>query len=253
MKQPLTPEAIAGAIAASPKYRCIAPQAIDRIVREEYRKQPSDCEKRARNRLHLIADAFASPQMQKNMEKAAAAGNWDAVLAEHASTRERLAILPEFTAMLAEFLPAGARIVDCACGLLPILTGKLGYRVTGLDIQMTCVDMINRCAVATGAKIAASGCDLIDADTLPEGDITFLLKLLPVLDAQKSGAGMALLTKTRSPLVLVSYPTRTLGGRSVGMEQNYSLRFEEALPDAFTIRMRRALSGELFYLLERKG
>ena len=64
-KKLLSAEDIAAAISKSPKYRAIAPEATLRIVREECQMGGADAEKRARNRLHQIADAFMNQQDQR--------------------------------------------------------------------------------------------------------------------------------------------------------------------------------------------
>ncbi len=84
---------------------------------------------------------------------------------------------------------------------------------------------------------------------LPEADATLLMKLLPLLDKQMPGGGAALLERLRSKRALVTFPTRTLSGRNVGMKEHYETSFEKNLPfarivDKFTV------PGELCYILE---
>ncbi len=250
-KKTVMPEDIAQAILNSPKYRAIAPDAVRRIVREEHAKGGKDCEKRARNRLHQIADAFMDQRQQKALYQLMEQGELDGALQQHASTRERMAIRDEYLALIARHCPADGSICDAACGLDPLLLGAQGYSVTGLDIQMTCVDAINEWARRAGWNVCARGADLIGIEELPECSLTLFMKLLPVLDAQRAGEGMRVMQLARSERVLVSFPTRTLGGRGVGMERNYGERFEAALPEGFEIVERMALANELFYALRR--
>ncbi len=252
-RRPQSAEDIAASIINSPKYRAIAPDAVGRIVAEECARAGGDCEKRARNRLHQIADAFMNQAQQRALWARLEQRDVMGALAQHASTRERLPDADGYLALIARHAPEGGLICDAACGLNPLLLGARGYRVLGLDIQLTCVDAINAWARAEGWPVSAQGADLVGREALPECALTLMLKLLPVMDAQRAGEGIRLLCATRSPRVLVSFPTRTLGGRGVGMERNYSERFEGDLPAEFGIVERTVIGTELFYALERRG
>lgn len=252
-KKLLSAEDIAAAISKSPKYRAIAPEATLRIVREECQKGGADAEKRARNRLHQIADAFMNQQDQRELWALMERGDLEGALKRHASTRERMDAREGYLALIARLCPPGGRICDAACGLNPLLLGAQGYAVEGLDIQLNCVDAINIWARREGWRVTAQGADLVGRAELPECDLTLMMKLLPVMDAQRAGEGMRLLRAARSPRVLVSFPTRTLGGRGVGMERNYGERFEAGLPGEFEICERAVLGSELFYALRRLG
>lgn len=245
-------EEMAAAIMGSPKYRAIAPEAVRRIASEEFARAGGDCEKRARNRLHQIADAFMNQAQQRALRAALERRDAVGALSQHASTSERLPNADEYMALIARHAPSGGLICDAACGLNPLMLGMRGYRALGLDIQLTCVDAINAWARIEGWQICARGADLVGAGALPECALTLMLKLLPVMDAQRPGEGMRLLGAARSPRVVVSFPTRTLGGRGVGMERNYSERFERALPAEFDIVERAVIGTELFYALERR-
>ena len=248
-------ESIARAISASAKYRAIAPQAVRRVTYEEYRKQPDGCEKRARRRLHIIADAFMDTTAQKALNDCLARGDTDGALRLHASTRERLPSRAEYIALLRELLPEGGLICDAACGLDPLLLGSEGFRALGLDIQLSCVDAINRWAAASGWDVRAEGCDLASVEALPECELTLLMKLLPVMDAQSPGGAEALLKAVRSPLMLVSYPRYSLSGARRGMDRNYASAFEsliaQARPD-MEIDRRVDIANELFFVVRRR-
>ena len=49
-KKVFNADEVAASILKSPKYRAIAPDAVNRIADEECQKGGADCEKRARNR-----------------------------------------------------------------------------------------------------------------------------------------------------------------------------------------------------------
>ena len=64
--------------------------------------------------------------------------------------------------------------------------------------------------------------------------------------------GYDLLGRVRAGFVAVSFPTRTLSGRSVGMERNYSSAFEENCPQRFAIADRFVAGNELIYVLKER-
>ena len=175
-----------------------------------------------------------------------------AALSLHASTRERLPGADEWMRRVSPFLGADARVLDLACGLNPILLGSMGMtNALGMDIHLGCVRLVNETARARGWNTRARACDLLSEIPAEEADAALLMKLLPVLEAQKTGRAAELLASLRAPRLVVTFPTRTLGGRGVGMEKHYADWFERILPDTLTIRDRFTVSDELVYLVER--
>ena len=80
-----------------------------------------------------------------------------------------------------------------------------------------------------------------------------MMKLLPVLEQQKKGAAMALLTNVPAGKMCVAFPMKTLGGRKVGMEQHYTEWFEGNLPEGFEVIERFVEADELCYVVGRCG
>lgn len=52
--------------------------------------------------------------------------------------------------------------------------------------------------------------------------------------------------------IVASFPTRSLGGRNVGMEKHYSEWMEAHVPENRAIAARLTSENELFYVLKRK-
>ena len=130
------------------------------------------------------------------------------------------------------------RVLDLACGLNPIYLAARGINVLGLDAHLGAVALVNRFAEENALDARAEGADLRTAE-LPEErfDLALVFKLLPLLGLD----GYDLLGRVRAGFVAVSFPTRTLSGRSVGMERNYSSAFEENCPQRFAIAETRDL------------
>jgi len=245
------------ALLASPKYRGIFPGAVERVYREQMlRHRPRDAAKAARAELHRIAGAFLTANELKRLRgclERARSGDGGArfeALALHASTRERL---PEIDALYERAFRSLGRpkvVADLACGLNPLYLGAQGIAVRGIELNVDAAQLVNDWAAALGWDVWVEPGDLAGSAPLPEADLTLLMKLLPLLDKQMPGGGMALLARVRSPRALATFPTRTLSGRNVGMRGHYETSFEQNLPPGARIADKFVAAGELCYALE---
>ena len=216
-----------------------------------------DADRAARRELHRVAGAFFSREEARRAEKLLSQwpeGGDEAlsrILALHASTRERLplAVMDALYAHLFEMTGKPRRVLDLACGLNPIYLAARGINVLGLDAHLGAVALVNRFAEENALDARAEGADLRTAK-LPEErfDLALVFKLLPLLGLD----GYDLLGRVRAGFVAVSFPTRTLSGRSVGMERNYSSAFEETCPQRFAIADRFVAGNELSYVLKER-
>jgi len=245
------------ALTSSPKYRSVYPGAVERVYLESLRRHgPKGAEKAARAELHRIAGAFLSPSDLKKARTllvAAKSGDGDALtraLALHASTRERLPILAELYGRALPALGNPRSVADLACGLNPLYLGSLGLRVRGVELHLDAARLVNDWAESLGWDVRVEPGDLAGGAPLPEADATLAMKLLPLLDKQMVGGGQALLGQVRSKRALVTFPTRSLSGRNVGMRTHYETSFEQNLPADAKILDKFALSGELCYVVE---
>lgn len=245
------------ALLRSPKYRGVYPGAVRRVYMDALRRHGSKgAEKAARAELHRIAGAFLSPsdlKKARTLLDAAKSGDESAlerVLALHASTRERL---PEMAALYDRALPAlgsPRTVLDLACGLNPLYLGSLGLSVRGIELQTDAARLVNDWAGALGWDVSVEPGDLAEDMPFPEADATLLMKLLPLMEKQKTRGGQALLSRVRSKKALLTFPTRTLSGRNVGMRSHYETSFEQTLPADARILDKFSLAGELCYVLE---
>jgi 16S rRNA (guanine(1405)-N(7))-methyltransferase len=244
------------ALCSPPKYRGVCPGALERVYAESLRRYgPKGAEKAARAELHRIAGAFLSPSDLKKAStllEAAKSGEEGAltqVLALHASTRERLPIMAELYGRALPALGNPRSIADLACGLNPLYLGSLGLRVRGVELSMDAARLANGWAETLGWDVRVEPGDLAGGAPLPEADATLAMKLWPLLDKQMVGGGRALLERVRSNRALVTFPTRSLSGRNVGMRTHYETSFEQNLPADAKIVDKFALPGELCYVL----
>ena len=242
-------------LSASKKYRDVCPDTVRRILEEcaQKYKKDKDIEKAVREKLHGITSAFMTEKEYKNALKLAEEGALEQLLGCHASTRERLPLADMDAAYDRIFKAAGepASILDLACGMNPIyLRRRLpGSRIVGVDISGQSMAVIEK---ACDAEIHHG--DLLCEGSIPKErfDLALLFKILPLLDRQQAGSADRVLKEIDAKSIAVSFPTRTLGGRNVGMAENYGKWMEEHLPGNRRVKAKFETANELFYILEEK-
>jgi len=176
-------------------------------------------------------------------------------MAVHASTRERLDHLDRFYDELRSRIGTPDSILDLACGLGPLAAPWLGlppgaaYHAWDIDVAM--IEFVGGCLSQLGLQAHAVAVDLLDVPSWPATDVALVLKTLPCLDQQHPGASEALLAAIPAPRLVVSFPTRSLGGRAKGMHHTYSKRFEALLEARSWAAEVFEIGPELVYVVER--
>ncbi|MGI6236558.1 MAG: 16S rRNA (guanine(1405)-N(7))-methyltransferase RmtF [Candidatus Excrementavichristensenella sp.] len=235
----------------SRNHKALCPKAVERVFLQALARYPGlkEADKAARDQLHQIAGAFLRAGEVKRARNLLDRGApVEALLALHASTRERPGWREIYRRIFEKAAPA--HVVDLACGLNPLCLGALGMPCLGLDLYAGAVELVNAYAARAGWPVRCEVWDLLGDRELPGGDLVLMMKLLPVLERQQSGAGAHLLARAKGRHKLVSFPTRTLGGRNVGMEAHYENWLMDHLPEGHRVRDRFVQNSELFCLLE---
>jgi len=74
--------------------------------------------------------------------------------------------------------------------------------------------------------------DLVESPPVAEAHVALLLKIVTTLDRQDPAAATNLLRALRVRHAVVSFPTRSLGGRGTGMDRTYRDRLGRLTNDA---------------------
>lgn len=245
------------ALLASKNCREVCEDAVRRLWQEELsrRRNEKEADKAVRAAVHQMTGAFLTPEQLKRARRLMqeyVAGREDALyeaLSLHASTRERLAADELYAALFGETgTPDG--ILDLACGFNPLYLGAKGLCTTGYDVHRGAVDLVNDWSRACGWRVSAQCADLLGENTFERADLALMMKLLPVLEQQRKGAGLKLLQSVPARFRAVTFPLRTLGGRSVGMEKHYSDWMEANVPATLSLHRRLIVNDELIYLFK---
>ncbi len=248
----------------SKKYRDVCPDTVRRIwaaCAARYKK-PKDADKAAREALHGITGAFMTPAdaaaCADSLRDWAALERPDALLAEalrrHASTRERLPLraMDALYGRIFEITGRPGRVLDLACGINPIYLGARGFDTTGVDISQAAVGLVNDFAEGCVAPVRAICADLLCDGGIPDArfDVALMFKVLPLLERQRSGAAARVMDAVNAAFIVASFPTRTLGGRNVGMAAHYADWMSAHLPSARSVAGTFETENELYFILE---
>lgn len=257
---------VAAAVLASAKYRDIAPALVRSLAARELAGgvRPKDAIKAVKNKLHQVGGAYQAEPLPVNRwldEVRAALPGGDlrplcrAMMARHASTRERLGVLDDFYRTLFADLPPIGALLDLACGLnplaLPWMQLPAGAVYWACDIYAGQAAFLNRWFALAGQRGEAFVCDLTTGVPPHQADVALLLKALPCLQQLDRGIGLRLLDAIDAPTLIVSYPAHSLGGRKHGMPAHYAAAFAALVAgkpwriDTF------AFAGELVYRIRR--
>jgi len=247
---------------ASKKYRDICPDTIRRIWSEyEGRyKRAKDVDNAVREALHGITGAFMTPdearQLAYDMQAwhiSKSDQSLEKMLSRHASTRERLP-LANMDAVCDRLFAVTGRpgsVLDLACGINPLYLGARGIPTLGVDISGAAVYAVNGFRDSYGMPVSAVCADLLCPGAIPRQhfDVALLFKLLPLLERQRAGSAPEVMNTVNADWLVVSFPTRTLGGHNVGMATNYDRWMKDHLPAGRAIADSFETPNELYHII----
>jgi 16S rRNA (guanine(1405)-N(7))-methyltransferase len=153
------------------------------------------------------------------------------ILHQHASTKERLPILGEFYSRIWDRIGPPKRILDLACGLAPVAFPWMGLDSDvcyhGYDIDCERIRFLNRFFELVDLRPLATVQDVIAETPKESADAAFLLKAVPSFERDEKGSSIRILRELNVENIVVSFPVKSLGGRSKGMEENYASLMRE--------------------------
>jgi 16S rRNA (guanine(1405)-N(7))-methyltransferase len=220
------------------KYAALADDVVIAAIASARRGggREADVVKRARRKLHQVSGAFLDAADRKRalarLGEAADAPDderWRALLVAamgvHSSTAERIDELPAlWEGIRAAVGPIGS-VLDLGCGLGPLMLPWSGLppdvRWLGIDVDEVVCAAVSRALAARHPGVEVRAADARSAAVSEAFDLALLLKLVPTLDQLEPGSGAALVARVPAQAVALSFPSRTLGGRNVGMVERY--------------------------------
>lgn len=262
-------QAVTAAVLQKPKYQTIQPGLVTHLAQREIAKgrKQKEAIKEVSSKLHQIGAAYFKTAPDYARWRAEIEDLPDdpehedvrafclRVMQAHNSTAERLPILEDFfSRILAPIAPLES-LFDLACGLnplaLPWLPLDTGVQYYGCDIFSDLVDFDNAFLRHFNIHAELETADIFNYSLARPVKLALLLKSLPCLEQLEKGASENLLEAIPAEYLLVTYPIRSLGGKSKGMYQTYSAQFE-ALTEGKNWQVSRFdFSSEMAFLVKK--
>ncbi len=254
-------------VVRSPKYAQIAPEVVTRIANQELprHRKLAEAVKATRTKLHQSAGAYLNPNISyAQLSYNLGSTNPDNLriwagqaITLHASTAERLPFLQDFYVACLANIPPPRVILDLACGFNPFtFPWQPGYpQATYLacDIVLPMLELVNQFLRAVGNDGKAFTCDLTSETPKVPSDLVLLMKTIPLLDQVDRQIAPRLLAELQTDHILVTFPGKSLGGRSKGMLKTYAARMQELVSDGTFEVTEHLFPNEIAYLLSRKS
>jgi 16S rRNA (guanine(1405)-N(7))-methyltransferase len=258
-------------IQQSNKYGDICLALIEHVGRQELskRRNVKEATKATKNKLHQIGGAYLDGReqyqqwLQMLTEAQTEQGTDDEtfkavslqLMGNHASTRERRSILPDFYPRIFAELPPIHSVIDIACGLNPLahpwmpLAPDATY--DAYDIYQGMMTFLNDYFALRNIRGTASACDVIQSCPTQEVDVALLLKVLPCLEQLEKWAARHLLHTLNARYLIVSYPIQSLGGKSKGMSSYYENHFHSLISDTTWTTKKLEFANEMVFVVAK--
>lgn len=249
----------------SARYRDVDVAMLERLAGEELPRSRTvdEAVKRVKRRLHQAVGAFRGASRSGGL-LAAWRGDLDdpafreaciEVMRTHASTRERVPHLDRFYRDVWRRTGIPHGILDLGAGLGPLAlpwmdVGDATYHAVDADARaMATVDSFFD---LVGQPHRVEAVDLVgDLPSDAAADVGLLLKLVATLDRQDPRAASRLIRSLDVGHAVVSFTTRSLGGRERGMETTYRRRIERLVVDVDRVTdvAEASVANELVFVL----
>jgi len=258
------------AVRGSAKYASVSETFVRHVGAAELSKRRSlkEAIKATKNKLHQVGGAYLDaageyPRWLAELRQAAAQGDpalrdaCRAIMAHHASTRERLPFLETFFAETLAGIAPVRSVLDVACGLNPLAIPWMplapGATYLACDIYHDMMDFVGAFLALAGVTGRAFACDVIHEPPAERVHLALILKTIPCLEQVDKAAGLRLLDAVRADYALVSFPARSLGGRDKGMIVHYEARLRALLAERRWPVQRFEFETELAFLVDKRG
>ena len=226
----------------SPKYAQLDTTLVKQIATEELcnQKDEKTALKKTRTRLHRLAGAFITTKLDytkwKDIFKDIPENNQEArneaakqMMKVHASTHERLPFLESFFQQALTSIAPVHSVLDLACGLNPLAIPWMPLAEDSLyyacDVVKPMLSFIENYFALTKQNGNVYSCNLLTEIPSQKVELAIMLKLLPILDQVDPKASKRLFESIQANHFLISYPSKSLGGREKGMKQTYAQHF----------------------------
>jgi 16S rRNA (guanine(1405)-N(7))-methyltransferase len=251
------------------KYSSILPEFIRRIgkIELEKRRNLKEAIKETKSKLHQVTGAYLGGNLEytpwlNKLSDAAKSNDPEAIktackyiLRQHASTNERISYLEDFYRSIFFYVPKFTSILDLACGLNPLTIPWMDLdqhcQYHAWDVNSGMVDFLKEAGKYFDIDLSVKSVDIFSVVDFPETNMVFLLKALPCLEQVQKGISTTLLKRITAPNVIVSFPSKSLGGLSKGMPHHYDDLMQKWIADLSWSSQVITFPDEIVYVLSK--
>jgi len=178
------------------------------------------------------------------------------LLKAHTSTNERLSIVQEMYFDIFKKCKKVSSILDLGAGLnpiyIPFVPELQNKKYLALDVNNNTTALLNKFFIERNISGEAVSCDILSKVPNEHYDIVFMFKILPLLEKQKKNAAINLINSLDAKYIVITFPTKTVSGRDVNMEQNYTNYFLNlANSNKLKIIFEKNYSNEAVFIIEK--
>ena len=230
--EPAEIQALASEVLAGKKYREVElPEStVYDLLKKELplHRQPKEAVKVVKKKLHHIIAPYLGdpnyPAAAQALDVAFERGEPDgirdacsAIMASHASTRERLPYLESFYHELFTVTGKPSSILDLACGLNPFALPWMALPVTtqyyAYDLHQPRIRLINQFFARMGMAPGGHAQDILVSPPDQSAEVAFFFKEAHRFDQRQRGCNRPFWQAIRARWLLVSLPTSSLSGK----------------------------------------
>ena len=243
-------------IKVSKKYKDIKDEVIIRIIDECYGNVKNNklLIKEVKNKLHQIHEIFLNSSNNIKAKELVKIGESDEILKLHMSTLERLDFYDNFYKEIFSVTGVPRSIMDLACGYNPFSIKYMNlednFKYFAYDINVETSEILNEFFRKNGYNAISSTMDLAVDVPEEEVDVTFIFKFLPLIEQQNKSFSTTFLKRLKSKYIVVSFPTKTVTGRNVGMLNNYRNMFEKVIGNDFELLRELVFDNEIIFIVK---
>lgn len=252
----------------SKKYRHtgLNPATIEHLIRQEapHHTSPKILLKAVRRKLHnIVAPYLGEPDYAALTGELHEIGNVSLdshqlkqycrkVLSQHASTAERIPLMPKFYSQLFTATGKPQIILDLACGLHPLAFPWMGLPTTvhyhAYDILQPRVDFINEFFTKLGMAPLAENRDILVSPPTHHADLGLFFKEAHRFEKRQPGCNRAFWESLNVKKLAVSLPSQNLSGTHSLLDPHRNL-VDANLPENRKVREIQ-IENEIIFLIE---
>ena len=240
------------------EYKNLDDDFVSRVIvsfsgKYELPKQKKELMKVVRAKLRDLYGAFRTPLYRKKEKLLESLAGWDDkegcrnILGCHLSTKERI----DYYDKLYKWLRSNVEfstVLDIGCGFnvfsMPWL-GQVGYY--GIEVNKDDVDFCNTYMYRYGLTGGVRWGDVLSFNKVVKTDIVFLFKVLEGFEALERGFSEKMFAELDCDYALVSFATKSLGGKKTISERRLKWFKEFA-----NIVERKKFGTEVYFLCKLK-